>query len=490
LQVQAAEQVDPPSPVQRTTLSWSKTLRLASLVVAVLLFATALIAYLTDAIVHPRIVLNWYDLSVYNGAGLIARQIPSYLYIWTVGASGKFTYTPFAALVFGGFSFLGWPTLRWLMTLSSLAAIPVTAWLTLGAVGKRGIGRTAMALAVGAVGLWMEPVTKGLFLGQIEPLLMLLVVWDMTRRDDNRWKGVGVGIAAGIKLIPLLFIPYLLVAGKFRQAVVATVTFGITVLAGFAALPGPSVSYWLTGYFTHPGRTGAVDALVNQSLLAMLARLTGGSTPAQPIWLPVAIVVALGGIVAAALLSRAGKPAHGWVLVGVTSVLVSPISWDHHWVWIVPVLALIGGLVMSARGAALWVAVAAGVSAAAVFGSWPLTYSGPLAYVPELGLLGWFVQSGHTSGVTSLHGWELLTWNLFVIVGLVIYLVMAGAAVFVWWRNRRKPPVAAAPSPVDTPIDALLARANAVLKPTDSLVTRRSTSRNGPDSGDHSSLAS
>ncbi len=467
MQVQA-ERAGALSPDRRGTPPWGEILGLASLIVAVLFFATALTAYLTDAVIHPGLVLGWYDLNVYNDAGLITRQLPSYLYIWQLSSTVKFTYTPFAAIVFAGSSFLSWSALRWLMTLTSLAAIPLTAWLTLGALGKRGIGRIAMALVVGAVGLWMEPVTKALFLGQIEPLLLVLVVWDLTRPDDRRWKGTGIGIAAGIKLVPLIFIPYLFVAGKVKQAIVATVTFTMTVLIGFAVLPRPSISYWLSGYFFTPGRTGGVDSLVNQSLLGMLARHAGSGNAAQPVWLPVAVAVALGGICAAALFTRAGKPVHGWVLVGVTSVLVSPISWDHHWVWIVPVLALAGGLVMSARGAAMWIYLAAGVLVAAAFGSWPLGYSGPLAYVPERGLIGWFVQPPQSYAVTTLHGWELVTWNLFVVAGTVIYLVMATSAVLAWRRNRAKPPSAPAPPTADIPIDALLARADAVLSPAES----------------------
>jgi alpha-1,2-mannosyltransferase len=467
LRVQA-EPAGAPRLVGRRAPSWNKTLSLASLVVAVLLFATALTAFLTDAGAHPGEVLGWYDLNVYNDAGLVTRQIPSYLYIWHLSATVKFTYTPFAAVVFAGFSYLSWAALRWLMTMSSLAAVPLSAWLTLGAMGKRGVGRAAMALTVGAAGLWLEPVTKALQLGQIEPLLLLLVVWDLTREDSRKWKGAGIGVAAGIKLVPLLFIPYLFMAGKTRQAIVASATFAVTVLGGFAALPGPSSSYWLSGYFIRPGRTGGVDSLVNQSLLGMLARQAGGQAAAAPTWLPVTIIVALAGIGGGALLSRSGKPVPGWILVGITSVLVSPISWDHHWVWIVPVLAMIGGLVMGARRTVLAAYLAAGIGVAAVFGSWPLRYTGPIGLVPERGLIGWFVQPPQSYAVTTLHGWELLTWNLFVVAGSVIYLVILGTAVVVWRRGRAKPPpptAAAAPTVADPPIDALLARADAVLKP-------------------------
>ena len=466
MQVQA-ELAGAPHQIRRRGWPLGKTLAIASLVVAALFFATALVAFLTDSVVHPGELLFWYDLNVYNDAGLITRQLPSYLYTWELSRSVQFTYTPFAAIVFAGFSFVNWTALRWLMTAASLAAIPRTTWLTLGAMGKRGVGRAALALVVGAIGVWLEPVTKSLDLWQIEPLLLLLVVWDLTRQDSWRWKGVGIGIAAGIKLVPLLFIPYLLIAGKVRQAVVAATMFAVTVVAGFAALPGPSFSYWLTGYFMQPNRTGGVDALVNQSLLAMLGRQLGSGHAAQPIWLPLAIVVALAGIGAAALLSRAGKPVAGWVLVGITSVLVSPISWDHHWVWIVPLLALIAGLISDARGIAVAFYALAGIAVAGVYASWPIAYSGSMAFVYDHGLLGWFVQGPVGNAVNTLHGWQLLSWNLFVVAGSVIYLVMVGAALLVWRRSRtKKPPQRPAPpSPVDAPIDALLARADAVLKP-------------------------
>ncbi len=469
---------DVQAQLDRRSLPWQRTLGFASLVVAILFFCVALIAYLDDAVAHSGVVLDWFDLNVYNDAGLITRQLPSYLYIWEQGPNVKFTYTPFAGLVFAGSSYLSWAYLRWTMTIASLASIPVTAWLTLGAMGRRGTGRAAMALAVAAVSIWLEPVTKAMFLGQIEPLLLLLVVWDVTRDDSRRWKGVGIGLAAGIKLVPLLFIPYLFASGKVRQGIVASCVFLGSVLTGFIVLPGPSEQYWLTGYFFKPGRTGGVDSLVNQSLLGMLARHAGTASAASPLWLPVALAVSAGGIAGAALLSRAGKPGPGWVLIGITSVLVSPISWDHHWVWIVPVLAMIGGLAMSGRGVLRWLLVLAGLGTAALFGSWPGTYSGPLAFVPEKGLLGWFVRPPVSYLVTALHGWQLVTYNLYVLYGIVLFLIMLTAAVLVRRRKPSEPPEPPAPPPKTapdraSPISAVLARAEAVLRSQESLAARK-----------------
>ena len=461
------ESADAVGPLRPRQLPWHRILGSGGLILAALFFAFSLTAYLVDQAVHRHGVLTWYDLNVYNDAGLITRQLPSILYTWQLKVGVQFTYTPFAALVFACGSLIPFWTLRWIMTIASLAAMPLTAWFTLGAMGRRGASRLAATLAVSALALWIEPVVKAMYLGQIEPLLMLLVVWDLTRPDSRRWKGVGIGFAAGIKLVPLLFIPYLLLAGKVRQAAVAASTFVALIVLGFISLPAQSASYWLTGYFMRPGRTGSVHSLVNQSLLGTLARLYGTVGPAQPAWLPLAIVVAAGGLIGGAMLSRTGRQVQGWTLVGITSVLVSPISWDHHWVWLVPVFAMLAGLAIRARPLARIAYLVAIVLIAVVTAAWPWQFSGPRAYVPRRGLLGWFVKPPQVTRITVVHGWELLTWNLFVAGGSAIYLAMLVVALVGWWRGRSKPPptAPAAPHAVDTPIDALLARAAAVLKP-------------------------
>ena len=247
-------------------------------------------------------------------------------------------------------------------------------------------------------------------------------------------------------------------------------------MIGFIALPKPSASYWLTGYFIRPGRTGSVHSLVNQSLLAVLARVYGTVGPALGVWLPIALGVAAAGLVGGAMLSRAGRPVQGWTLVGITSVLVSPISWDHHWVWIVPVLALLAGLAMTARPLARAGYLVAVVLIAGVMGSWPWRWSGYRAYVPRRGLLGWFVKPPEVTQLTVLHGWKLLTWNLWVAVGSVIYLALLAAAVVAWRKRPRRAVTAkdkaeakakakdkVKPPAAPSPIDALLARADAIL---------------------------
>ncbi len=443
--------------------------------------AISVAGYGADVAAHANgLVLNWFDLRVYAQAGLLARHDPASLYSWQLTPLVRFTYPPFAALIFAVASVLPALMLHWLMTAASGAALAVTVGLTFTALGWRGRDRLAATLALTALTLWTEPVLRALELGQIELLLMTLIVWDLGQPDRRHGKGLGIGLAAGIKLVPLIFIPYLLLSGRLRQAVAAAAAFAASVAIGFVLLPQASVTWWLTGYFLRASKVGGVSALVNQSLLAMIARAVGGPVQATPLWLACSAFVAVAGLAAAALLHRAGHQVPGWIACALTGLLVSPVSWDHHWVWIVPVLVLLtdqgaragrrasglrarqrlqagpelrsgrrfrprwGGLAgRKVRSGWAWRArwgyLAALAAVAGVFGGWPASWTGRHALVPR-GLLGFFVGA-HTEYQTfHLHGFQVVGWNLFVLSGLLMLAAAVATAARLAWPRRRHGP--------------------------------------------------
>ena len=401
-------------------------------------FGLALAAYVADVATHPLgLTLGWFDLNIYNHAGLITRHAPNTLYTWHFLPGVQYLYTPFAALGFAAGSLLPWAVLKWLMTVASLAAMVATVWVTFSQLGWRGRRRAAAVLAVSAAALWTEPVLRSLDVGQIELVLMALIAWDLCQPDRRRWKGVGIGIAAGIKLVPLIFIPYLILAGKLRQAVVASAVFAGTVVIGFVALPHDSVKWWLTGYFLHAGdfSNTSLGSLLNQSLLALLTRTPAGAGSVTVLWVVLAAVLGGLGLTAAALLARSGRPTAGWVTCAVTGVLISPISWDNHWVWIVPLLAVLADAAVRSRGARRWAYGALAAALVAVFGDWPYHWAGRLAFVPH-GLVGFYVGRHPMSEIFHLQGLQLISWNLFVLGGLAMFtglLIAAGRA----WRAGR-----------------------------------------------------
>ena len=119
----------------------------------------------------------------------------------------------------------------------------------------------------------------------------------------------------------------------------------------------------------------------------------------------------------------------------VTGVLISPISWDNHWVWIVPVFVLLADAGFRARGAARWGYWGFGAALAGVFADWPAHWTGRLAFVPH-GLVGFGVRRHPMSEIFHLSATQLISWNLFVLGGLVMFAFMVGWA-WLAWRDRR-----------------------------------------------------
>jgi alpha-1,2-mannosyltransferase len=410
-------------------------------------FAVAIIGYVTFVVTHPA--SRWMqavDLRVYRDGGLIVRHVrPFYkphraaaLYQWPGFEDLKFTYTPFAAMVFTAATVVSFWTLMKISVAVNILALLATIWMTFGALGyRRGAARLGATLLLAAPLFWTEPVQRTLFLGQIEIVLMALIIWDQVQPDRRWWKGAGIGIAAGIKLVPLIFIPYLLLTRRFRQAAVAAGTFVLTIALGFAVLPGDSRKWWLDGLFYQGSRTGFVGWEGNQSLQGIITRLTGSVAGAQHIWLAADVVVAVLGIGAAALLDRAGHRMVGLLTCALTGLLVSPISWDHHWVWIVPAVVVAAVYAVRAGRPAVRLGLA-GLAALVVllFGAWPGSlwgnpddlggFSKGLIWAPPNTAPGTYYKLGDRPWYAEYHwhGLQLLTGNLYVLTGMALFLML------------------------------------------------------------------
>jgi alpha-1,2-mannosyltransferase len=84
---------------------------------------------------------------------------------------------------------------------------------------------------------------------------------------------VGVGLAAAVKLTPLLFVVYLAATRRWRAAAAALATFVAAAGLGFLFAPADSVTFWFDGTFLAADRISAVDGPSNHSLNGLLARL-------------------------------------------------------------------------------------------------------------------------------------------------------------------------------------------------------------------------
>jgi len=319
----------------------------------------ALAAYLLPRLTSPGPHWPRSDVNVYWWGGHQAVRDAA---IYAPAALYHFTYPPFAAVLFGIGADAPVIYMKDAITAGSVFALVALCWMVLGATGVR--RRPETVFAVVAFALLALPVAKTLQLGEVDLIVATLVGVDLLprRNDGHWWQGIATGLAAAIKLTPLIFVVYLLITRRVRAAAMAAATFAATLAAGFVLLPSQSRTFWLGGVFLNGHRAGNPANSGNQSLSGALARLSGGLGATSPWWLAMALLTGLAGIMIAAWAHQRGHRLAGVACCAITGLLVSPISWTHHWVWAVPLLVALIATAWRRRSG--WYGLAALVAAA------------------------------------------------------------------------------------------------------------------------------
>ncbi|AYF79655.1 DUF2029 domain-containing protein [Nocardia yunnanensis] len=320
-----------------------------------------------------------------------------------------YTYTPFSAIVFlPGLAVPAvWITDAFLVV--NVLVLYACVLLSGRMLGYRLNAASASIAALLAITcLFLEPVRTTLFYGQINLVLMLLVLWDFSRPERSRGRGVGVGIAAGIKLVPGFFLVQFLALRQWRAAATAALAVAATIGLAWLVSPEDSRRYWFSTFF-HADRIAPDTDPANQSIRGVLAHLTGGTAPLW-CWLLLALGIAALGLWLSVALYRRGERLLSVTLAGMTSCAVSPFAWGHHWVWFVPLLV---HLVHRAQSNPRWWAAAAALFIAT--GAW--TYQ----WTPDFASVGVFVlpkpwhtepilENAHVLGFACvlLYAWSVL----------------------------------------------------------------------------------
>ena len=340
-------------------------------VVGALLLAQAVVLAL-----WPAAHLLMIDLQVYRAGGEHLLTGTS-LYDGGVLLDLPFVYPPFAALVFVPLTVLPLPLLKLAWTLAGVALVVFVVRHSADLVGMRANPPVAALLV--AVLLALDPIRTTFYLGQINVVLLAVVLADVTGRP-GRLRGVGVGLAAAVKLTPLVFVVYLVLIGRVRAAVTALVTFVAAVGVGFLVAPADSHTFWFAGTFAAADRISPVVSTANHSLDGLLARA------GAPGWVGLAttVVLAGAGLAVAVLAHRRGEALLGVTLCGLLSAAVAPFAWSHHFVWFGPLVVLLGH--RAATGDRRAAVALAGVLAVTL--AWVTRLPGPgVGPIPSTGLI-------------------------------------------------------------------------------------------------------
>lgn len=311
------------------------------------------------------------DSTVYRaGALAVARGTPLYGPLPEDPSHLPFTYPPVAAVLFLPLAGLS-PQVAWgLLAVLSVLSVGLLTHTTLREAAPRWV-RYAGPLVPMAFAL--EPVWRTISFGQVNLVLAALVLADVCLLRGSRGRGVLIGVAAAVKLTPLVFVPYLLLVGRRADALRAAGTFVAANAVTALVLPAATARFW--GSALLAGDDATSNAYVgNQSLNGIVHRFLG---PAPWVFGVVVVLALAAGIGAAAVVRRlasAGRPFAALVVTALYGTGVSPIAWTHHWVWVLPALLVVAHSAPR-RGLAVGTLVA-------VFATCPVGWlPGPLAAV-------------------------------------------------------------------------------------------------------------
>jgi uncharacterized membrane protein len=344
------------------------------------------------------VLVNPFDFNVYRWGSEVVTH-GTQLYLGKVAAQW-FTYPPFAAMVLIPVAAIPDAVARVGWELLSLLALAWAATLTLKLAGYRPNWQVIGAVTV--LSITLEPVYHTFYLGQVNLMLLALILADIWRTSRGRPAGIGIGIAAAVKLTPLIFIPLLFLARRTRDGIIATATFAGCSLIGYLVAPGDSRLYWAE-VSDETLRVGAAY-ISNQSPYATAIRIAGGEQFVGIWYGAIPLVLGIAGLVIAAVLARSGDWLGAATVTGVTGLLVSPISWTHHWVWVLP------GLVVLLRG------------------GWRSKIAAAAAYVLFVAAPMWFTPSHGGPGEFGFHWLLTAVANSFLIAGLAFLCYMGWQA--------------------------------------------------------------
>jgi alpha-1,2-mannosyltransferase len=289
------------------------------------------------------------DLNVYRTGGLsVLRGQPLYTVVTPPPQLLPFTYPPAAALFAVPLALLSWPAaqLAWV----PVVYLPLAAlcWFAFAPLLRRvpaGAPRAAALAVVFAACAYLFPMRDEMRFGQVDTVLLAMAVADCAARAPRWPRGVLVGLATAIKLVPGVFIVYLWLSGRRRAAVTAAGAALAWTLGAWLLLPDDSVTYWTSAIF-QSGRLGSNAGTSNQSLRGIVLRaFLPGQAPGA-LWAAVAVVAAVAGFAVVRRLALASRELEAMAVTALLWVLLSPVSWIHH---LVVVIVGIGAILADGR---------------------------------------------------------------------------------------------------------------------------------------------
>lgn len=296
------------------------------------------------------------DLDVYRTAAIaLSRGEPLYDFLTEPPQLLPFTYPPFAAVLALPLAWMSWPVAQVVMVLLIYAALALAVWYGFRPLVARAGDWSPLVLGV-LVGLLLcpMPLRDQVRFGQVDLFLVALCVADCATPRPRWPRGLLVGLAMAIKLVPGVFLVYFLITRRREAAATALFTAAGATIFTFSLLPHDSLDFWF-GALLEGDRVGSNYVTSNQAVRGFLLRMYWPDAVTVAVWAAAVAVLAWAGFRAARRLSLLGasgglSPANSWsaeqagvAATGLVAVVIGPVSWIHHLAWIVLVIGALAG---------------------------------------------------------------------------------------------------------------------------------------------------
>ena len=319
------------------------------------------------------------------------------------GARLPFSYPPIAAVLLTPLTLLPMAAATTVLTLVTITLTALVLRLFLRSVAGPAAGSWAAIGWLLPPALFLEPVRNTLNYGQVNVILMALVAFDCLAVAPHWPRGALVGLAAAVKLTPAAFMLFFLLRRDWPAVRAAALSFAVSTGAGFLLDWHDSVSYWTSLVF-QAGRPGGPAYVANQSIQGVLAR--AGLDPHTPtgaaVWLALSALVVTAACLGMRRALTASADAWALSLNALAALLVSPISWSHHWVWAETAMLTLGLLSARSRHLGGLALTAGGIAVLAAAPQW------------------WFPGGGNREP-----GWEQPVISSYVILAAAVLLLSA-----------------------------------------------------------------
>nr|WP_234814068.1 mannosyltransferase [Mycolicibacterium iranicum] len=351
---------------------------------------------------------NFVDLHVYVG-GAAELDGPGTLYDYVYGDQTPdfplpFTYPPFAAVVFYPLHLLPFGLVAFAWQIGIIAALYGVVRMSQRLLGG---GDRRVAMLWTAVGIWTEPLRSTFDYGQVNVALVLAILCAV---HTSKWwlSGLLVGLAAGVKLTPAVAGLYFVGARRWAAVMFSAVVFFLTIGVS-ALLVGDQTRYYFTELLGDADRVGPVGTSFNQSWRGGISRILGHDAGYGPVVLIGVVVTAALALLAWRAVDGATDRLGGIVIVSLFGLLLSPISWTHHWVWLIPLMIwLLHGPLRAQLGARVlgwgwlvltligvpWLLSFAQPTIWVIPRPWYLAWAGLIYIVATLATLAWIAIRG------------------------------------------------------------------------------------------------